>query len=108
MSTSLLSEGYRRYLALCLGSSVSHLVSQLISAFLFFKTYNWQLRDYLGRWYLARAYKTLVVLVFYKKPNAWRVGLTFFKHLKFEAEKLLQFIKIQGLNFIVQILVKII
>ena len=36
---SLFSEGYRRYLALCLTESVSQLVSQLVSVFLFFKTH---------------------------------------------------------------------
>ena len=38
----IFSEGYRRYLALCLTSSVS----QLVSAFLFFKTHIRVLLDY--------------------------------------------------------------
>ena len=56
----LFSEGYRRYLALCLGSSVKSvrpLVSQLVSVFLSFKTHIRQ------RLCPAWANTTLVVLV---------------------------------------------
>ena len=42
------SEGYRMYLALCLTELVGQLVSQLVSAFLFFKTHMRVLLDFVG------------------------------------------------------------
>ena len=67
----LVSEGYHRYLALYLTSSVRF---YFVSVFLFFKTHIWVFLDHVGRWNFV--WKYVLISIHSTTKEAWLSGVT--------------------------------